>query len=467
MATLDMQIRQAMRIPVKLWVTSSLLGFITWICSAVRHNLLQSNAYDLGLFDQWAWLISRGLPPISSMEDVHILADHFAWLMYLAGAAYRVIPSPQWLLASQSLALSLTAIPIWCLAKEAGLSNERCWLACGLWWLQPVVFNTALFDFHPETWMMPIFALALLAERLQAPRLWFSLLILMLGARDGLLLITSGMSLDLALRRRWSWSFASASLSFSWLLMLSFWIYPLMKEGEGPKAAERMFNHLRGSPLSIIQSIDWQAGLIYILILIIPCFWLWRKSSITTLTIGIPLVLVNLLSSSSTYRTLIHHYSLPLALVAVVASIDGLMNSQTGPSITINYWILAWATACWLALAKPGFFTGPYLQRLEMIEDSQELIGLINPQEAVLTTSYLVPHISHRKKIAFPKNSFQKDLSDTKWTTLLLNPSDPGWGSSSQLQRELLRQARNQNWHCTESQSNLILCKISQASQNK
>ena len=36
-----------------------------------------------------------------------------------------------------------------------------------------------------------------------------------------------------------------------------------------------------------------------------------------------PLVLVNLLSASASYRTLVHHYSLPLALVAVLAAIDG------------------------------------------------------------------------------------------------------------------------------------------------
>ena len=32
-------------------------------------------------------------------------------------------------------------------------------------WLQPVVFNAAFFDFHPETWVMPVFAVALGQER--------------------------------------------------------------------------------------------------------------------------------------------------------------------------------------------------------------------------------------------------------------------------------------------------------------
>ena len=51
--------------PRRLWALSLLLGLMAWGSSAARHYLLQSNAYDLGLFDQWAWLIGSGSAPIS------------------------------------------------------------------------------------------------------------------------------------------------------------------------------------------------------------------------------------------------------------------------------------------------------------------------------------------------------------------------------------------------------------------
>ena len=191
--------------PRQLWGLSFALGLISWGFSALRHGLLQSNAYDLGLFDQWVWLISQGQAPISSMEQVHVLADHGAWLLYGAGLLYRLLPSVQWLLGGQALALSFTAIPLWALAGQAGMKKRSCWLACGLWWLQPVVFNTLLFDVHPETWVMPAFAFALWAERDDRPRLWLLMLMLMLGARDGLVLVIGGMAMDLAWRRRWRW----------------------------------------------------------------------------------------------------------------------------------------------------------------------------------------------------------------------------------------------------------------------
>ena len=231
----DSRPSQPWSFPPQLLALCAGLGLLLWGVAATRHGLLQSNAYDLGLFDQWAWLIGSGAAPISSMEQVHVLADHGAWMLYLAGAAYRILPSIHWLLASQALALSCTALPIWWLAEQAGLTRRRCWLVCALWWLQPVVFNAALFDFHPETWVMPAFALALWAEREGRPRLWFGLLLLMLGCRDGLVLITAGMASDLACRRRWRWSLAAGGLSIGWLLLLSRWLYPLLRDGEGPR----------------------------------------------------------------------------------------------------------------------------------------------------------------------------------------------------------------------------------------
>ena len=443
--------------PPRLWRVSGGIAALFWIFSALRHGLLQSNAYDLGLFDQWVWLISQGVPPISSMEQVHVLADHGAWLLYLAALSYRLLASVQWLLASQAIALSLTAIPLWGLARQAGLPERRCWWICMLWWLQPVVFNTTLFDFHPETWVMPAFAIALWAERDGRLRLWIAMLLLMLGSRDGLVLIIGGMALDLAWRRRWRWSGIAAALALGWLLLLSRWLYPWLRDGEGPKAAGRMFSHLNADPLTVLQNLDWSGSVMYLLLLCLPCAWFWRRRSIPTLLIGGPLLLVNLLALSPSYRTLIHHYSLPLAVVMVVAAIDG--QPRRHRTIRTLPWSLCWAVACWLALAKPWAFTGPYLQRVEQLNDLPSAMDQVKQDDALLTTSYLVPHFSQRQAIGFPKRGADLDLSQSAWTVLLLNPKDPGWGSSSKRQAQLLEAARTSDWTCQSWLSGLTLCR--------
>ena len=79
--------------PPLLLVLSAGVGLLLWGVAAARHGLLQSNAYDLGLFDQWAWLIGSGATPISSMEQVHVLADHGAWMLFLAEGPIESCPA--------------------------------------------------------------------------------------------------------------------------------------------------------------------------------------------------------------------------------------------------------------------------------------------------------------------------------------------------------------------------------------
>ena len=64
----DSRLSRPRGFPPLLLVLSAGLGLLLWGVAATRHGLLQSNAYDLGLFDQWAWLIGTGATPISSME---------------------------------------------------------------------------------------------------------------------------------------------------------------------------------------------------------------------------------------------------------------------------------------------------------------------------------------------------------------------------------------------------------------
>ena len=103
---------------------SLFMSLIFWLLALLRHYFFQSNAYDLGLFDQWLWLQSKGLPPFSSMTGLHIFADHGAWFLYIAAYVYKLIPNINLLLLSQSLSLCFTTIPIWKISKDASLDEK-------------------------------------------------------------------------------------------------------------------------------------------------------------------------------------------------------------------------------------------------------------------------------------------------------------------------------------------------------
>ena len=98
-----------------------------------------------------------------------------------------------------------------------------------------MVFNTTLFDFHPETWVMPAFAIALWAERNHRCRLWIGMVLLMLGSRDGLVLIIGGMALDPGLAATLAMEWNRGWNSLGWLLLLSRWLIPCFGTGKGRK----------------------------------------------------------------------------------------------------------------------------------------------------------------------------------------------------------------------------------------
>ena len=148
----------------------------------------------------------------------------------------------------------------------------------------------------------------------------------MLGCRDGLVLITLGLSISLLIQRRWTWAIAGIGLSGAWILLLSQWVYPLFRNGEGPKAAGQMFSHLGdnvGDILFTLMSRPWLAfthidlggSAFYLLVLILPTLPFWRRRSLVILSAAVPLLLVNFNAEASSYRTLIHHYSLPIAVL--------------------------------------------------------------------------------------------------------------------------------------------------------
>ena len=93
--------------------------------------------------------------------------------------------------------------------------------------------------------------------------------------------------------------------------------------------------------------------------------------------------------------------------------------------------------------------------------------ALIHPQDAVLTTSYLVPQLSQRTTVAFPKKKQSQPHKAEPWNVLLLNPSDPGWGSSRKVQERLLTQARDRNWSCRNWPSGLELCRAPAAAEQQ
>ena len=445
---------------------SLVIGLILWACSAFRHYAYQSTAFDLGIYDQVAWLISRGLEAKSTILDLHHIGNHGAYIFYLAGFLYWLIPSVNWLLATQAFSLSFTALPLIKIWKQKGLTIKFIAIVPLLWFLQPQVFNTNLWDFHPDVWAMPAFALAIWASREKRRIIWLSCIVWILGCRDGYSLLILGLGLTEIALKNYKWGILALGIGTGWIFTLSEFIFPLFNGQSGPAALSR-FSALGDNISSVLFSvifqpwklasiIDWQSLPEYILFICISTFLFWRKSSIPILLSALPLIFVNILSESATQRNLIYHYNLPLAVIFVVAAIDGLSEEK---NVKLPWRRLIFLSFCWVSLAKPGYFTGKYLRRLPDVYTLNNAREFIKSTDSVLTTNYLAPHLTHRESV----DILQKKHIDNNFynfNSILINPTDPGGsGSTSELQSTAIDLAKKLDWKCSSWENGLTVCK--------
>jgi uncharacterized membrane protein len=178
-----------------VYIITAIAAIIFFIASSTRHALFQSGAWDLGIFDQAVYLISRGQEPISSLTGFHILGDHAAVILYPLALLYFIFPDVHWLLGGQAIALAIAAIPIYFLAIDARLNRTQALTIAAIYLLYPAVFNINLFDFHPEVIALPALCGAILFARRGQLARFVSCVLLILSCKAVLALTVVAMGI--------------------------------------------------------------------------------------------------------------------------------------------------------------------------------------------------------------------------------------------------------------------------------
>ncbi|WYM01228.1 MAG: DUF2079 domain-containing protein [Gloeotrichia echinulata CP02] len=425
-------------------------ALILFLCSSLKHILFQSNAFDLGIFDQAAYLISQGQPPISSFMGYHILGDHAAWIWYPLALLYKIYPSVYWLFAVQAIALALGALPTWYLACQAGLKESQAIAMAFVYLLYPLVFNVNLFDFHPEVIALPTLLIAVLAAR-GGHIWWFCLSIfLILGCKAVLSLTIVGMGVWLLFfeKRRLYGAIAIIS-GLAWFLIATQVIIPFFSGAE-PSAIGR-YSYLGNSVLGIAKNLVTQPGLIlgtlfsadnlvYLVLLLAPVIWGLSPQGLKPLVAAIPCLALNILADYQPQKNLVHQYSLPVLPFLILALISSL--AAGGGWLRNPRTIILWSLVGFLSLAKFTYFGGIYLDSLDTWQATREAISLVKTKGSVYTTGEISPDLSHRKFIQLTTANSQP-LNLNGFDYVLLNIRHPGWSSTQEFALNLVKKIQN------------------------
>lgn len=396
-----------------LWAAAGFLIFLS--VAFYRHDSFRSTGYDLAVFDQGTWMLSNGEAPVSSFLKKNLLADHASIVLLPLSLLHDIAPGALWLLAVQSLCLSLCVIPLWQLCRMTGVPESAARGVAIAWLLNPVVFNVNLFDFHTDVIAIPLILSAMVFARTGKFAAFALSVVLALSTKEVMAFGIAGGGLYLLLDRRVPRIFGIFALvsGTAWFCFAALWLIPHLGDGALPSGFERYqfagrsFESITGvlveDPSRFFSYFRWKSSILYLAVLLVMAAWGLHPRRLLPLLGALPYILLNITSSASFQTNFRLHYSLPILPFLFLAIIEGLSTKRVLLKSFVP--ILLWSAGLFLLFGIRGLYIygTAYPSYWYRSDDSKlaitEALRLVPASASVLTTNFLAPHISQRRQI--------------------------------------------------------------------
>lgn len=374
-------------------------------------------AYDLGIYDQATWLISRGYTPFLTIRGVFFLADHFSVDLYFLAPLLWVWNSPKALLAFQTVAIGAGALPFYGIAYRRVGPSLALFFAV-LYLLYPALHWDTTTDYHPDTIVPLLLMASLYAVERRRYSLTFMLLFAAALCREtiGFTILAYGLWLALS-ERRVGLAMALFGLVVQVLTLL------IMRHFNGghPTAYIALYSLYGTTPFQIVFNLllhPWwileaavkQSALRFYLYLLLPVGGLALLGPKALLPAA-PELMLDVLSSRAATRTLTGHYTITLAPFVLYAALLGFCSLRERVHSNRLGLAIAWVGACALFSAwrwsplKISAYIGASAQ------DSAEIahaLKQIPSGASVSAQSALATHLCHRKQCYLFPNPYVK-----------------------------------------------------------
>ena len=455
--------------------------FLT-ISSSLRHFWFHSSSWDLGIFEQAIYLISKGNEPISSLLGFHILSDHGALVLYPLALFYKIIPSTYFLFFLQSFAFSLSIYPLNRLSRINNLSKKNLNASYFAFLLYPIIFNVNFFDFHPEVIAFPLVLEVFVGFKLNKTEINFKLLkniLFILSCKITNSFLVFGLGIWLILKGFYKTGYILIFLSILWFNSIAFFLIPYFGNENSNifrQASKFGINDEINFNMFSFTKIIWQliyqiftiSNLEYLVLIILPFLYIiFNKKSFKFLLNFIPflpLMLLNLISSSYPMKNLVHQYSLfivPFIAISIQESLSkslvfGINNYPKWFQKRSSKIIIFWSILTFMIFSRFTYLLGPYHNHFESSNARREAISLVNKNSSVLTTNDLAPHLSKRKNIQFTNSNLKYNLEN--FDEILLDLEKPGWQSNKEFVKKIQDEINLKKlWFKKYEKDNIIL----------
>ncbi len=472
-----------------------------------RHNTLHSYAADLSLIDQPMWHTSRwwaGERGHGFMEltwgtgQQPRLAEHFEPILVPLSLLFFIWDDVRILLIAQSIALAMGALPVFWIARQqldnvnlvnpvnsVNSTHPLALVFVLVYLLSPHLQAANVADFHADPFVVaPLLFAFWYGAQQRRGWFWFWALVAM-SVKETLIPLTTMLGVWLLWQKSKPHRFQKPVrfgeiflifVSIAWFFMTTFGIVaPLAQQYFGTTGpiyfAHRYvsqdltgFQNLLG--LNLAAKWHYVAGLLVsvgLLPLLAP----------DLLILGLPVLTANLLSNFAGQYSGEQHYSAPLVVAFIIASIYGTrrildfgqtkvcptQNSTSyfllpTPYSLIILWLLAWSFGYHIGHGWTPFSTR--VENYPMTTPAQilpEFLAQIPPESVVSASAALHPHLAHRR-VAYVFPTVQEA------DYILVDVTDIPGVHPNDAQRHLMERLKT-NWQILSAEHGLLLAKKS------
>ena len=394
------------RLPLSVAATSLFILYAT-IMTAVgfeRHAVLETRAFDLGIFAQAVWNTMQGNFLFSSLkENICLLGDHVSPILLALVPFYKVWTDPRVLILVQAMASASCLFPLAILAEKK-LSNRSLSIVFLLMFFFFAPMRSSLHeDFHPEVLAEPFLWWAFLFLD-QKKIKWFVLcLLIAVTGKENFLGIAFMLGFYAFFWKQVRWVGALVMLCsagiFFWETKVLIPYLTGVKYFYGGNYSQMLSHPFSGIVLKLVsaESIGYSLK-IFSPFLFLPFFHL------PTLMLTFPVLFQNLLSGNGAMRSMNYHYATGLTPFLFISTASALESFRQKKDWFKKH-------VCWFGFAllivsvlRSGpseyfFFWQSHSHRNAHIAMVVEKLRQVPEGGTVLTHNSFVPQLCDRKFI--------------------------------------------------------------------
>lgn len=394
-----------------------------------NHDNFGTWSYDMGIYDQGLWLLSRGGDTFMTVRGLDFWGHHVNVIGYALVPFYWLGAGPRFLYVFQAFALGLGAAPIYLITRDKfrtpwmGLVFAIVFLMYApLQWISWAMF-------HPEALVITPFLFAWWFATRERWGWFYAMVVIALSTREDVAMAVFVMGVVLLIvmrkapdyRRVVKMSVGVMVLGAAWYAVATKVVIPIFNDGKEPfyityfygnygKSAPEILGNIISRPDKVVSDAVQHDRLTFYKQLSWPVGWTWVASPLA-LIMAAPQMLASVIGLSPYARMIRYQYTSVMIAPIFIASIQGAFVFWRFKlaKVLLPMWLLGCAYVSNVAWSPSPLNPDEYVywsQPHPRHESIREALSHI-PDDAAVSASYqILPHLAHRREIFDWPNPF-------------------------------------------------------------